>query len=102
MDDNVKAIYSDINNNLWLSLNSGIAMCEVNSPISKWTKQDGINGVVESSAKYEGTIYIATDKGVFKNNKLTNKFEPTKITEQAWDLKVYNNKYYFFKGKFRV
>ena len=92
MDDNVKAIYSDINNNLWLSLNSGIAMCEVNSPISKWTKQDGINGVVESSAKYEGTIYIATDKGVFKNNKLTNKFEPTKITEQAWDLKVYNNK----------
>ncbi len=91
IDDNIKSIYTDINNNIWLALNSGVAMCELNSPLTNWSKQEGINGVVESSVIFKKQIYVATDKGVLKLNSISNRFEATKITEQAWDLKVYND-----------
>ena len=89
LDDNVKSIYLDYNNNLWAGLNSGLAMCELNSPITFWNKQDGINGVIESVTKHQNNLYAATDKGLIKLNSTTNKFEKTELSEQIYDLKTY-------------
>lgn len=92
LDDNVKNIFVDYNNNLWVGLNSGIAMCEVNSPITFWNKQSGINGVVETSIKYNNQLYLATDKGLLKQNRISKIFEETELKEQIFDLKIYQEK----------
>ena len=78
-DDAVKNIYMDVNHNLWLSLNFGITFYEYNTPITFWKKNDGIKGVVENVTKFNGRIYVATDKGLLKYNNDIGRFEPTPI-----------------------
>ncbi len=87
-DNSVKHIYNDINGNLWLSLNLGVSMVEFNTPITRWTKNNGVKGAVESSIKFEGKLYIATGKGLQVLNEKSNKFIETEILEDVYDLLV--------------
>lgn len=90
-DDAVKFIYRDYSGNMWLALNKGISYAEINTPLTHWAKTNGIQGVIESVAKYKGLPYIATDKGVEKLNTKTNSFEQTGITDEGWSLQTYND-----------
>jgi len=90
-DDAVKFIYVDYTGNMWLALNKGVSYTEINTPLTHWTKANGIQGVIESTAKYKGIPYIATDKGIEKLNLKTNNFEVIDITNEGWDLTKYNN-----------
>ncbi|MBS1635524.1 MAG: SpoIIE family protein phosphatase [Bacteroidetes bacterium] len=85
-DDAVKNIFQDANNNLWLSLNFGIAFYEENTPITFWKKNDGIKGVVENIITYKGTMYAATDKGLLKYNRDEEHFELSPITFPCFAL----------------
>src|SRR6478672_6450226 len=78
-DDAVKNIYKDSNDNLWLSLNFGIAFYENNTPITFWKKTEGIKGVVENVILFKESIFAATDKGLLKLNKNSSRFEETEI-----------------------
>ena len=90
-DDAVKFIYKDYAGNIWLALNKGVSYAEINTPLTHWSKANGIQGVIESVAKYDGVPYIATDKGVEKLNLKTNTFEPIDIQQEAWDLQQYRD-----------
>lgn len=90
-DDAVKFIYRDYSGNMWLALNKGVSYAEINTPLTHWEKSNGIQGVIESVAKYKGLPYIATDKGVEKLNTRSNSFESTGITDEAWSLQKYND-----------
>lgn len=79
-DDAVKNIYQDSNDNLWLSLNFGIAFYENNTPITFWKKAEGIKGVVENVTIFKGNTFAATDKGLLMLNNSSGKFEETEIT----------------------
>jgi len=89
-EDAVKYIYIDYAGNMWLALNKGISHVEINTPLKHWNKINGIRGTIEAIAKFNGTFYIASDKEIDKLNSVTNMFNPTSITEESWDLLVYN------------
>lgn len=91
LDNNIKSIYRDLNNNIWTGLNSGLAMCEVNSPVSFWNKQNGLNGVVEATASFNGYLYAATDKGLLRLNQAGEQFEETAVSGQVFGLDVFGD-----------
>ncbi len=90
MDNGVKNISIDQNENIWLSLNFGISFIEFSTPITRWTKNDGIKGVIESTVKWNGQLYIATDKGLQVLNQVTNKFTETGISDPSFALLARN------------
>lgn len=85
-DDGVNYIYNDNQGHIWLALAKGISQIEFNSPITSFTKSDGIKGTVESCIFFNKTPYLATEKGILKYNEITSKFEITNISEAAWCL----------------
>jgi len=91
LDDGINNIFVDCNENIWLSLNFGISFIELNTPITRWTKNNGIKAVVESSIKFEGKLYIATDKGLQVLDEKKNKFIETAIDLGSFALLVKNN-----------
>ena len=91
-DNGINSIYKDLSGNIWLSLRTGLTHIEINSPITEWTKSNGIKGSVESTINYLNRIYIATDKGVQYLDSNTNNFVGTEIKEQCFDMAVQNNR----------
>ncbi len=85
-EDAVNYIYNDNQGHIWLALAKGISLIEFNSPITKFTKADGIKGTIEACIFFKGTSFLATNKGVLKYNSSLLKFESTNITETAWGL----------------
>lgn len=72
-DNNIRALYIDRNENLWLALNKGIARCDIAEPISYWNKLQGLDGFVTSMIKYKETMFIGTLQGLYnlKNSKIS-------------------------------
>lgn len=85
-DDGVNYIYNDSEGHIWLALAKGISFIEFNSPLTLFTKADGIKGTIEACTFFQNTAYLATDKGVLKYNPATLKYESTNLTEAAWCL----------------
>ncbi len=85
-DNCTNFIYKDLSGNLWLALNNGLSYIEINTPITSWIKSNGVKGSIQSIAKYDGIMYIATDKGIEKLNSETNTFQSTEIDEESWDI----------------
>lgn len=90
-DDGVNYIYNDTHGHIWLALAKGVSLIEFNSPITKFTKADGIAGTIEGCAFYNDIPYLATDKGLLKYNAASLKFEKTNIVEPAWCVASVNN-----------
>ena len=91
LDNAVKNIFVDQNENLWLSLNFGVSFVEFNTPVTRWTKNNGIKGVIEASVKFEGKLYIATDKGLQVLDPSLNRFVETEIGDYCFGLLIKNN-----------
>lgn len=83
-DDGVNYIFNDNEGHIWLALAKGISLIEFNSPITKFTKTDGILGTIEACTFYNGISFLATDKGILKFNPSTSKFDVTNVSEAAW------------------
>lgn len=90
-DDFVTSLFEDNAGNLWLSLNKGITYIEINTPITRWTKFDGIKGTIETSCKFKNELFIGTDKGLLFLNENEKCFQTTKLNQQVWDLCIFNN-----------
>jgi len=87
--------YLDTQNNLWLTLNKGIAKVEINSPISFFAESEGVEGEILSITLYNNRLFLATSKGVyFEKNPESNKFPGSSfrfikvkgIDSECWDL----------------
>ncbi len=63
-DEVVNAQLVDKDGNLWLALSDGITKIEINSPLSKFTEELGVDGSIEAIARFDGKIYLATEKGL--------------------------------------
>lgn len=91
-DDGVNYIFNDVQGHIWLALAKGISFIEFNSPITRFTKSDGIKGTIEACVFYNRVPYLATDKGTLKYNPALLKFEETNLTEASWCLAQVNGK----------
>ena len=55
--------------NLWLALNDGIARIDIHSMTSFYSDRSGLLGSVQSVARFNNTLYVATLRGLFYLDK---------------------------------
>lgn len=67
-DDMVFHVMQARNRTLWLGLNDGVSIVDDPAPVTKLPNdgQLGFEGFVESIARFEGRLFIATSRGVFR------------------------------------
>ncbi len=82
-DESVWGILPDRNNKLWLALNNGISLKELDHPMMFWDENDGIEGVVQELIFFNSRLYAATMLGVYFLQN--DRFVPVRgIQEIAW------------------
>jgi signal transduction histidine kinase/DNA-binding response OmpR family regulator len=64
-DDNVKYVYRDFHENLWLCLNNGISKIEYASPFSIYDQRCKLEGLISAVLKHENVLYVGTSKGLY-------------------------------------
>jgi len=64
--DDVKALFVDRQEGLWMAYESGIARAEIMLPISMFDDRTGLDGVALSITRHNGTLHVGTTSGVFR------------------------------------
>jgi serine phosphatase RsbU (regulator of sigma subunit) len=66
-DNTVTALNAGISGNdeLWISTDGYVTKAYVNIPFTQFSIKSGIDGGVNSFCKFNGSVYVATDKGVY-------------------------------------
>ncbi len=73
-DESIYAIYQDRSGMLWLGLDNGIAKMELNSPITTFTQQSGLNSGVLSILRANDILYVGTPVGLYAFDTTERKF----------------------------
>ncbi|MCA0154127.1 helix-turn-helix and ligand-binding sensor domain-containing protein [Winogradskyella vincentii] len=89
-NNTVLSINEDSSGNVWLGLDNGINVINLNSPYRVFQDKLGILGTVYVSRKIGNTLYLGTNQGLFYKELNTNDgFTFIKGTNgQVWSLKV--------------
>ncbi|MCT6700949.1 hybrid sensor histidine kinase/response regulator [Rheinheimera sp. 4Y26] len=89
-NDNIRALYQDQQQGLWLALDHGLARVEVSAAISQYNDVLGLKGNVLSLARHQQQLYAGTSQGLFlleQSNHERPRFVPVPgILQQTWDL----------------
>ena len=91
-NNSVLSIGFDIENDLWLGMDNGIAHIEINSPFSVFSDNSGVLGSVYAIAPLNSGFLLGSNHGVFKydSNKLTF---IQNSQGQVWDINKLNSGY---------
>ena len=93
-NNTILAVYQDKDQNLWLGLDKGIGLVNINSPFRFYNDSAGSLGTVYASVKYNGNIYLGTNQGLFYKKENTN--QEYKILNntlgQVWSLSIIDNR----------
>ncbi|MUU77777.1 triple tyrosine motif-containing protein [Winogradskyella endarachnes] len=89
-NNTVLSILEDNFGNIWLGLDNGINVVNINSPFKVYKDKLGSLGTVYASAKFNGFLYLGTNHGLFyKPIDSNEKFRFIPGTKgQVWDLSV--------------
>lgn len=92
-NNTVLSVFEDAENNVWLGLDYGISLINLNSPIKVYNDVNGKLGTVYASAVLDKNLYLGTNQGLFyKNLETDNNFQLIEGTiGQVWFLKVIDN-----------
>ncbi len=90
-NNSVLAIHEDQTGNLWLGLDQGIDLIELNSPVVYYTDKEGKPGAVYTAAVFENKLYIGANQGVFYK-PWPSEGDDFRLLEgtqgQVWELRV--------------
>ncbi|WP_339715208.1 triple tyrosine motif-containing protein [uncultured Kriegella sp.] len=88
-NNTVLSLFQDIDHNLWLGLDNGISVINLDSPFEEYIDQVGRIGVVYASILFNGFKYLGTNQGLFvKRENEESVYRLVKHTEgQVWVLK---------------
>ncbi|MBC7536288.1 MAG: GAF domain-containing protein, partial [Ferruginibacter sp.] len=75
-NESIYANYLDKKGALWLALDNGISRIEINSPVTQFTLQSGINSGVLTMKRFDGNLYIGTSNGLFVYDGTRQIFNP--------------------------
>jgi len=94
-NNTILSSFIDNGNNIWLGLDNGIAFVNRNSPFTYIGLSSNL-ATVYASAIYKGTLYVATNQGLFYQNWNDiiqgNAFTLVKgTTGQTWNIQEFNN-----------
>jgi serine phosphatase RsbU (regulator of sigma subunit)/ligand-binding sensor domain-containing protein len=101
-DEVINNQFLDKDGNLWLALSDGITKIEINSPLSKFNEELGVDGSIVAIARFDENLYIATERGLLlllfsewsTSNQIydQNKFKKVKtFLGGLWDLLNYDH-----------
>lgn len=89
-NNTILSMLEDSYGNIWLGLDNGINVINLNSPYKVYTDKQGILGTVYAAAKTDNHLYLGTNQGLFykrlNSNEKFNFIEGTK--GQVWSLSV--------------
>jgi len=102
-DDIIKDQFLDNRNNLWLTLDNGISMVPISVPVSFYKGKAGLETTLESIARFNNYLYVATRTGtyylthpgglnippVFSDQSYYNKpgfLQVDEVTDECWGL----------------
>jgi serine phosphatase RsbU (regulator of sigma subunit) len=96
IDDDIKEIFQDKQENLWLVTNNGISMIVWNSPISSFSGEFGLEGSVHDLFKLNNLLYVATSNGLYYADLLEKPSIKFRRVEHAsrnqfWEISFDNN-----------
>ncbi|SDM89388.1 helix-turn-helix and ligand-binding sensor domain-containing protein [Kriegella aquimaris] len=88
-NNTVLSLFQDVDHNLWLGLDNGMSVINLDSPFKEYIDQVGRIGVVYSSNLFNGFKYLGTNQGLFvKRENEEGVYKLVKHTEgQVWVLK---------------
>lgn len=88
-NNTVLSLFQDVDHNLWLGLDNGISVINLDSPFEEYIDQVGRIGVVYASILFNGFKYLGTNQGLFvKRENEESVYKLVKHTEgQVWVLK---------------
>lgn len=92
-NNTVLSLFEDVDGNVWVGLDKGLAMLALSSPFKYFEDLEGDIGTVYDIITFQNAIYLATNHGVFYNSLLKpSEFRliPS-LQGQAWDLEVFDN-----------
>ena len=97
-NNTVLSVFEDVERNLWLALDNGISVVNMDSPFREYIDKNGRLGVVYASAIHEDYLYLGTNQGLFyKRLDAHSDFQLIEGTKgQVWVLKLIDN--IFFCG----
>lgn len=103
----VLALRQDADNNLWVGLDKGIDLINLNSPVRYFTDTEGTLGTVYNIARLGSTLYMGTNQGVYARSltQPPSTFQLVAGTQgQVWDLAVIDNQLLcgHNRGTFRI
>lgn len=105
--DFINNIFEDYQGNLWLCTDNGISLVMHSLPISNFMNIGNVDGIVESFAKIENTLFIGTSAGIYKFNVVLNQFQKINFPPvQVWQLSKIDNENALFaatsKGIYKI
>ncbi|MBK5209115.1 MAG: LuxR family transcriptional regulator [Flavobacteriaceae bacterium] len=95
-NNTVLSMFEDRNHNVWLGLDNGISVININSPFSIYNDIYGKLGTVYTSVIFNNNLYLGTNQGLFyKNVNSKDDFNFIKGTNgQVWCLKVIDDTFF--------
>ncbi len=90
LNDNVRALYEDPQQGLWLALDHGLARIEASSAISLYNHVMGLTGNVHALHRHQQLLYAGTSQGLFRldspSGKQSGFLQLEQLKFQTWDL----------------
>ena len=91
-DDTVLAAFADRSHDVWLGLNDGLTLVETSAGLTLRGEAAGLRGFVESVARSQGRLYVATGLGVARLESSASPFAESSFSavdgllDQAWSV----------------
>jgi serine phosphatase RsbU (regulator of sigma subunit) len=96
--NDVKAMFEDRDQNLWLGLGNGISKVNYYSPLSFFNERSGIEGDIQNAIRFDGIIYVASSYGLFLQDtakESLNEFrQDFSMRFQVWSFEAVNDRLY--------
>ncbi|MGB3774853.1 MAG: triple tyrosine motif-containing protein, partial [Leeuwenhoekiella sp.] len=91
-NNTILSLFEDADGNIWLGLDNGVSVINLNSAFSVYKDTSGTLGTVYASAVFGGSIYLGTNQGLFyRKIGDQGKFMMIEGTSgQVWTLKTIN------------
>jgi DNA-binding CsgD family transcriptional regulator len=88
INNTVLSLFQDFENNIWLGLDNGISVININSPFKIYSDDNGVLGTVYASKVFNNFLYIGTNQGLYYKKYNSNEaFKLMSNTSgQVWSL----------------
>ena len=107
-NNTVLSLMEDITGNVWLGLDQGVDMVDIQSQLVYYTDAKGTLGTVYAALLFDDHLYLGTNQGLFRKHwtgDLSNfSAEPFEMIEgskgQVWSLKIINGQVFGMHNDF--